>query len=127
VDALFVYPVKGSVGVAPLLDGLLAWSELDVIGREFDLGGVRAVHRTKRCAATEVGPGTGPPRPAGGDHDLPDDDVAVGTALVVSAPVNRFPLEPSPRYLFIAGGIGITPIRAPMRTRNPRDCSRPAS
>ena len=26
------------------------------------------------------------------------DDVAVGTALVVSAPVNRFPLEPSPRY-----------------------------
>jgi phthalate 4,5-dioxygenase reductase subunit len=43
------------------------------------------------------------------------DDVAVGTTLVVSAPVNRFPLEPSPRYLFIAGGIGITPIRAMVR------------
>jgi phthalate 4,5-dioxygenase reductase component len=43
------------------------------------------------------------------------DDVAVGTDLVVSAPVNRFPLEPSPRYLFIAGGIGITPIRAMVR------------
>ncbi|GAA0934968.1 MOSC domain-containing protein [Pseudonocardia zijingensis] len=44
-----------------LVDGLPAWSELDVIGQEFDLGGVRvrAVHRTKRCAATEVGPGTG--------------------------------------------------------------------
>ncbi len=43
------------------------------------------------------------------------DDVAVGTDLVVSAPVNRFPLEPAPRYLFIAGGIGITPIRAMVR------------
>ena len=40
------------------------------------------------------------------------DDVVEGTRLVVSAPVNRFPLEPSARYLFIAGGIGITPIRA---------------
>jgi phthalate 4,5-dioxygenase reductase subunit len=40
------------------------------------------------------------------------DDVAVDTELVVSAPANRFPLRPSPRYLFIAGGIGITPIRA---------------
>ncbi|GAA0934964.1 PDR/VanB family oxidoreductase [Pseudonocardia zijingensis] len=43
------------------------------------------------------------------------DDVAVGTDLVVSAPANRFPLRPSPRYLFIAGGIGITPIRAMVR------------
>lgn len=40
------------------------------------------------------------------------DDVAVDTELLVSAPANRFPLRPSPRYLFIAGGIGITPIRA---------------
>jgi phthalate 4,5-dioxygenase reductase subunit len=43
------------------------------------------------------------------------DDVAVGTDLVVSAPANRFPLRPSPRYLFIAGGIGITPLRAMVR------------
>jgi phthalate 4,5-dioxygenase reductase subunit len=43
------------------------------------------------------------------------DDVVVDTELVVSAPVNRFPLEPSARYLFIAGGIGITPIRAMVR------------
>jgi uncharacterized protein len=44
-----------------VVDGLPAWSELAMIGREFDLGGVRvrAAHRTKRCAATEVGPGTG--------------------------------------------------------------------
>ncbi|MET0134739.1 MAG: MOSC N-terminal beta barrel domain-containing protein [Kibdelosporangium sp.] len=43
------------------VDGLPAWSELDSIGQEFDLGGVRvrAVHQTKRCAATEVNPETG--------------------------------------------------------------------
>jgi uncharacterized protein len=43
------------------VDGLPAWYELDAIGREFDLGGVRVrvVRRTRRCAATEVGPGTG--------------------------------------------------------------------
>jgi uncharacterized protein YcbX len=44
-----------------LVDGLPAWFELDAIGQEFDLGGVRvrAVRSTKRCAATEVDPGTG--------------------------------------------------------------------
>jgi MOSC domain-containing protein len=38
------------------VDGLPAWSELDAIGQEFDLGGVRVrtVYRTKRCAATCV-------------------------------------------------------------------------
>jgi uncharacterized protein YcbX len=43
------------------VDGLRAWSELDTIGQEFDLGGVRvrAVHRTNRCAATEVDPVSG--------------------------------------------------------------------
>ncbi|MCS7477892.1 MOSC domain-containing protein [Umezawaea endophytica] len=43
------------------VDGLPAWSELDAVGREFDLGGVRVrcAHRTKRCAATEVDPATG--------------------------------------------------------------------
>jgi uncharacterized protein len=54
-----VDPVRFRANV--VVDGLPAWSELDAIGREFDLGGVRvrAVRRTKRCAATEVGPGTG--------------------------------------------------------------------
>ncbi|RSM87455.1 phthalate 4,5-dioxygenase [Kibdelosporangium aridum] len=72
------------------MDGLPAWSELDAIGREFGLGGVRvrAVHRTTSRAQTHG----------------------------ASAPVNRFPLEPSPRYLFIAGAsVGITPIRAMVR------------
>jgi uncharacterized protein YcbX len=43
------------------VDGLPAWSELDAVGQEIDLGGVRVrcVRRTKRCAATEVDPATG--------------------------------------------------------------------
>jgi ferredoxin-NADP reductase len=33
-----------------------------------------------------------------------------GHLVGVGAPRNNFPLVPSPRYLFVAGGIGITPI-----------------
>lgn len=40
------------------------------------------------------------------------DDVGVGDTLPVSAPANTFALQPAERYLLIAGGIGITPIRA---------------
>jgi len=35
-----------------------------------------------------------------------------GATVRVRGPRNHFPLVSSPRYLFIAGGIGITPIRA---------------
>ena len=38
------------------------------------------------------------------------DALEVGDVVRVRGPRNHFPLEPSPRYLFIAGGIGITPI-----------------
>jgi phthalate 4,5-dioxygenase reductase subunit len=42
-------------------------------------------------------------------------DVHAGTTLVVSPPENYFPLaEQASRYLLIAGGIGITPMRAMM-------------
>jgi ferredoxin-NADP reductase len=33
-----------------------------------------------------------------------------GDRVVVSGPRNHFPLEPGPRYVFLAGGIGITPL-----------------
>jgi len=36
----------------------------------------------------------------------------LGATLRVRGPRNHFPLEPARRYLFIAGGIGITPILA---------------
>ncbi|MGM1058269.1 PDR/VanB family oxidoreductase [Saccharothrix sp. Mg75] len=38
--------------------------------------------------------------------------LAEGTVLAVAPPRNRFPLHPARHYLFIAGGIGITPIRS---------------
>jgi ferredoxin-NADP reductase len=38
------------------------------------------------------------------------DDLRKGSTVRVLAARNKFPLEPAARYLFIAGGIGITPI-----------------
>jgi phthalate 4,5-dioxygenase reductase subunit len=40
------------------------------------------------------------------------DDVRVGDVLEVTWPANNFALKRAKRYLLIAGGIGITPIRA---------------
>jgi ferredoxin-NADP reductase len=40
------------------------------------------------------------------------EHAVVGTQLEVSGPLNHFELEPSGEYLFVAGGIGITPIKA---------------
>jgi ferredoxin-NADP reductase len=42
--------------------------------------------------------------------------IRVGQLIAVHGPRNHFPLEPSPAYLFIAGGIGITAVLA-MATR----------
>lgn len=36
----------------------------------------------------------------------------LGAALEISGPTNNFLLEPAAEYLFVAGGIGITPIKA---------------
>ena len=43
-----------------VVDGLEPWSELGLVDREIELGGVRlrGVLRTRRCAATEVNPAT---------------------------------------------------------------------
>lgn len=38
------------------------------------------------------------------------DELRVGSTVSVRAPRNHFRLEPSPHYVFVAGGIGITPI-----------------
>jgi ferredoxin-NADP reductase len=38
------------------------------------------------------------------------DRLAVGDRVEVGGPRNHFPLVTAPRYLFVAGGIGITPI-----------------
>lgn len=38
------------------------------------------------------------------------DNVVTGSVVHVRGPRNNFPLMPAPRYLFIGGGIGITPL-----------------
>jgi phthalate 4,5-dioxygenase reductase subunit len=43
------------------------------------------------------------------------DNVAAGDLINVSPPQNDFPLVDAPEYLFIAGGIGITPIMSMLR------------
>ncbi|GAA4697621.1 PDR/VanB family oxidoreductase [Pseudonocardia yuanmonensis] len=43
------------------------------------------------------------------------DRVVVGDKLSVRGPRNHFPLEEAPGYLFLAGGIGITPLLAMAR------------
>ena len=44
------------------------------------------------------------------------DRLQVGDTVRIRGPRNNFPLVASPRYLFIAGGIGITPILAMIRS-----------
>ncbi|MEU7045586.1 PDR/VanB family oxidoreductase [Streptomyces varsoviensis] len=48
-----------------------------------------------------------------------------GRTLTVSQPRNNFPLAPAPEYLFLAGGIGITPLLPMLRAATAAD--RPAS
>src|SRR5215213_7313357 len=49
--------------------------------------------------------------PAGrGGSAFVHDELAVGDLVGVGGPRNNFPLVPSEQYLFVAGGIGITPI-----------------
>lgn len=55
----------------------------------------------------------------GGSKEV-HDTALVGKLLTVRGPRNHFELVPAKRYLFIAGGIGITPIRAMVEHVNRR-------
>jgi ferredoxin-NADP reductase len=44
------------------------------------------------------------------------DELAPGTTLRVRGPRNNFPLLPAERYVFVAGGIGITPLLPMIRS-----------
>lgn len=55
------------------------------------------------------------PSGRGGSAEVHDCGL-VGRRLLVRGPRNRFPLADAERYLFIAGGIGITPILAMARS-----------
>ncbi len=55
------------------------------------------------------------PQGRGGSLEI-HDTALVGRQVRMNGPRNRFELKPSGRYLFIAGGIGITPILAMARS-----------
>ncbi|RMB83884.1 PDR/VanB family oxidoreductase [Streptomyces shenzhenensis] len=71
--------------------------------RQYSLCGDPAADKTWTIAVLRE------PESRGGSRRL-HDEVAEGTPLAVRGPRNEFPLESSPQYLFIAGGIGITPL-----------------
>lgn len=71
-----------------------------------------------------VGPGQDPesyiiavklePESRGGSKSM-HEEVFEGSELLVEAPENEFPIKDAPKYLLIAGGIGVTPIIAMAR------------
>ncbi|MDV5144611.1 PDR/VanB family oxidoreductase [Streptomyces sp. SBC-4] len=58
------------------------------------------------------------PEGRGGSEEI-HTSVGEGTVLGVRGPFNRFPLVPAERYLFVAGGIGITPLLPMVRSLPP--------
>jgi ferredoxin-NADP reductase len=71
--------------------------------RQYSLCGARSDRRTLRIAVLRE------PEGRGGSRYLYDDAV-VGEVFQIGSPRNNFELETAARYVFIAGGIGITPL-----------------
>ncbi|HSZ41175.1 MAG TPA: PDR/VanB family oxidoreductase [Trebonia sp.] len=71
--------------------------------RHYSLNGDPADRTTYRIAVRRIGNG------GGGSAEI-HDALPPGTELRVAGPFNAFPFAAEPSVLFIAGGIGITPI-----------------
>jgi ferredoxin-NADP reductase len=71
--------------------------------RQYSLCGDPADRSTLRIAVLREPAGRGGSRAV-------HDDLAEGDTVSVRGPRNNFPLVPAGRYLFVAGGIGITPL-----------------
>jgi cytochrome P450/ferredoxin-NADP reductase len=71
--------------------------------RQYSLCGDPADHHEYRVGILRDPDGRGSSR-------YVHDRLEAGDVVRVRGPRNNFPLAPSPRYLFIAGGIGITPM-----------------
>jgi ferredoxin-NADP reductase len=76
--------------------------------RSYSLCGRPGDRDTYRIAVLRVADGRG------GSEELHTTRL-VSRRLTVRGPRNQFPLVPAPRYVFIAGGIGITPILSMVR------------
>ncbi|WP_246127736.1 PDR/VanB family oxidoreductase [Amycolatopsis rhizosphaerae] len=71
--------------------------------RQYSLCGSPADHHRYRIAVRLIRDG------GGGSREI-HERVAAGDVLTVRGPRNAFPLVPERSYLFVAGGIGITPL-----------------
>ena len=76
--------------------------------RQYSLCGDPADCSSYTVATRLVGDGRG------GSREV-HEQVRVGTELEVRGPRNRFPLVEAPGYVFVAGGIGITPVLPMLR------------
>ncbi|MTE19473.1 2Fe-2S iron-sulfur cluster binding domain-containing protein [Streptomyces sp. TRM43335] len=76
--------------------------------RSYSLCGSPRERHSYRVAVLRV------PRSRGGSAEIHATDL-VGRRLRVRGPRNHFPLVPADRYVFIAGGIGITPLLPMLR------------
>jgi len=76
--------------------------------RQYSLCGDPADSSSYTVATRLVGDGRG------GSREV-HEQVRVGTELEVRGPRNRFPLVEAPGYVFVAGGIGITPVLPMLR------------
>lgn len=75
----------------------------DGLVRQYSLCGDPADRTTWRIAVLRE------PEGRGGSAYV-HDELHPGTTILARGPRNHFPLLPAPGYLFIAGGIGITPV-----------------
>lgn len=80
----------------------------DRLVRQYSLCGDPADRTTYRIAVLRQ------PAGRGGSVRL-HDHVEEGDKLTLRGPRNHFPLEPAPGHLFLAGGIGVTPLLAMAR------------
>lgn len=71
--------------------------------RQYSLCGDPGASDHYRIAVRRIADG------AGGSREL--HEVRVGSAITLRGPRNAFPFIRTDRYLFVAGGIGVTPIR----------------
>ncbi|RSS76784.1 PDR/VanB family oxidoreductase [Streptomyces sp. WAC06614] len=109
-------PAEGVVELTLEAGDLPPWTpgaHVDVVlpsgsTRQYSLCGDPARAGTYTIAARLVEDGRG------GSREL-HEQVTEGMELRLRPPRNRFPLQPAPAYVFVAGGIGITPLLPMLR------------
>ncbi|MEU8762975.1 PDR/VanB family oxidoreductase [Streptomyces sp. NPDC048659] len=107
-------PAEGVVELRLEGPGLPAWrpgAHIDLVlpsgtVRQYSLCGDPAERDAYTVATRLIEAGQGG---RGGSREV-HEQLHVGTEIEIRGPRNRFPLAPAPAYVFVAGGIGITPV-----------------